>query len=181
MKRIFTLLILTLLCYTSCEDDKELNEGQVDASAIVGTWTFTDVDVDIDTSSELTGGNSINVANTSLDSSNTDATVTFNADGTYVAQGNITLITTQQGLGNDTQTQNIDGTSGVYTINGRTITFTDPDFLSIGRKLQDLTPHYSIGTLNENEFIMNVEAEGTVDFFGSVLDLEALGLIELTK
>ncbi|MGB5983272.1 MAG: lipocalin family protein [Nonlabens sp.] len=181
MNKYFTLLSVFAIFFISCEDDKELNEGEVDINAIVGTWTFTDVDVDIETSSDLTAGVPINVANTSLDSSNTDATVTFNADGTYTAQGNVTLVTTQTGLGSDSQTQNVDGTSGQYTISGRIITFTDSDFLSIGRELEDLTPDYSIGTLNGTEFILNVTAEGNVDFFGSQLDLDATGIIELTK
>lgn len=181
MKKTVTLLTIFTLFIFSCVDDKELNEGEVDTAAIIGTWTFNDVDIDIDTSSDLIGGNTINVANTSLDNSNSDATVTFNPDGTYTAQGNITLITTQQGLVSDTQTQNIDGTFGQYTISDRTITFTDADFLSIGRELEDLTPEYSIGTLSGREFVMNVQAEGNVDFFGSQLDIEATGIIELTR
>ena len=115
--RLIALACLTFsVALTSCGDD---DDATVDAAALVGTWRFADSESTTETT--INSGNQSQSTTTILRDEDVDATLTFNADGSYSQDGGGTFqfTTTQDGTVVFDDVQTIDLTqSGTYRVDG---------------------------------------------------------------
>jgi hypothetical protein len=183
MKGFISVLFLSTFIFVSCsmEDDGDTPLNEIDAALIVGTWSLDDTDIDASTNLDVVGQTVSTNVNTSLVSTN--VTITFNADGTYSATGTSTFVTTALGVGDETTTSDISGTSGTYVITGNTIVFSE-DFLagSLDGQADDLvTRNYAISTLTASDLIIQIDGEADQEVAGQPYTIVVDGFAGFTK
>ncbi len=181
MKKVFSLLFAATLLLVSCGDDDE-SSNSIDSSLIVGTWNFSDLDVDFETEFDFGPISSPrSTSNTAFESSN--ATITFNDDGTYVVNGDITTLNTQQGEDDFTETESFDNLMGEYTIVGNEITFsdafidadTDFDIPGLGNEV------YTITELTSDNLVIDVEFSASQSTTDASYFIDLDGFYQFTK
>jgi hypothetical protein len=181
MKKVLSILFLSVLLLNSCSEEDDTTYDPIDPALVVGTWELTDSDIDATTTLDVLGQGVTTRTNTSLVSSST--TITFNDDGTFVAAGTTTYITTTPGSPDETNSIDITGTSGTYVISENTITFSESIFLGglDGQVADRVTPEYNISALSENRMIIDVSGEARQDVLGQPVTLGMDGFIQLEK
>jgi hypothetical protein len=124
MKNAFSILtLLTLLLFTACKKD----EAKSADNELVGDWKFTAFSCPDGEQSGSTILGSFTQMFT-IEGSDFDRTVSFNADGTYTSSGGFKAIMTQtvDGIEQSLETDLADAmlTGGTYEIDGNLMTFT---------------------------------------------------------
>ena len=178
MKKFFGLLLLSTMALYSCGDDDD--NGTVDENQIVGTWDLDDADLDLEIALDNMGSTITTTSNSSLVTSNIK--ITFNEDGTYSSVGNATFLNRTPGLPDEEFTTQSDTSSGTYTVTGDTIVFSGDGLIDVGGASgSDIDLLYSISSLTDSQFIIDVEGESVADFLGVPANLEIDGFFKLTK
>ncbi|MEL7222735.1 MAG: hypothetical protein AAGJ93_15545 [Bacteroidota bacterium] len=118
----YSLLIVSVFSLAACGDDEDtiLNNEN-----IVGTWNLTMYDADAEISFGLGG---VVAETTQSTSTLTESTVkiTFNADGTWTSEGDLTITTTVDGM-METSEQSDGVGSGTYIVADGRLTMSDLD------------------------------------------------------
>ncbi|WP_405377346.1 hypothetical protein [Nonlabens sp. Asnod3-A02] len=189
MKKILALLFLSA-AIISCETeplDPSLNTettgngtgtggGNVTAS-IVGDWLYTDVSTTTTTSITFMGNTVDSVAEVEFVSS--DLILTFNADGTYTAIGELITEAFALGMSVGNQTQSIND-SGTYVITNDVIEFsgssgTGSSPFAQGEAIQ------TIQTLDATDLIIEINGFTTQDTNGATIDTVIEGAAEFER
>lgn len=171
MKQFKSIIALFILSFTviSCSSDDD-SSNDVDTSLIVGEWAInTLVSESVVEASVL--GQTVTTEGETI-GSDFDYTITFNEDGTLIANGSYTATSTSSVDGQDfpTQTTTVSdiNTSGTWSIDGDELTFTgfttgqvDNDFIS-GENLENVS---IITTLNDTTLSFESDLSDAVPEF----------------
>lgn len=181
MKKVLSLLFLSTLLFVSCGDDDDSSTNSVDNSLIVGTWDYTDAELETTVTTTAGGQSATQTSSSELTSS--DATITFNADGTFSAAGTTTFENTSMGSPASSETNDITGQTGTYVITGNQIVFTGETFSSDmnGVTFADSVVTYTITELTASRFVMDLDSTFEQDLGGASFSGVFDGFILLTK
>lgn len=118
----YALLIMGIFSLAACGDDED--NSTLTSDNIIGTWDLTAYDADADITIGF-GGISETTQSTSTLTEST-VTVTFNTDGTWTSEGDLTIITTTDST--TETTEETDGLgNGTYVVADGKLTMSNID------------------------------------------------------
>jgi hypothetical protein len=163
---LLSILFVAFLSMTSCDEDDSTTAVQ--SSEVVGTWDISDFVTDSETIIEFDNQQLITIGRNELVSSN--ATITFNSDGTYTYDGEYELETFVDGQSVGTQVFDVGNGSGTWSVSGNVLTSSggSPEYgMSEGDSdITELTPNRMVLETSNSQVIEHNGTSNTVNIDG---------------
>ena len=124
MLRFLSFALAAALLTTACGDDDDA--VSITEEQLVGTWTVESADNSVRLST-----NGVNTLSSTGQTETSDATVTFDADGTFTSSGVVafTQTTTNAGISVPSGDASVRFGRGSWSLDGTTVTLSDGGFL----------------------------------------------------
>ncbi|MCB7480507.1 lipocalin family protein [Christiangramia sediminis] len=179
MKTIkFSLLFLLFISLISCSED-ESTPPNGNTSEMSGEWNLETIDYDGTTKMNASGTDfTFNFSGISTES---NAVIEFNDNGTYSSQGAYTIALSMEGITYEVPIDMTSG-SGNWSIEGDTMKFSEGFVtLSTGQELSSEPGEMIIDELTQNRMVLLFEQEDEINQNGFTNIVNVTGKYVLTR